>query len=793
MNASRRWLEAFLRRPIDARDAAERLAMLGAPVDVIETIGADLGAFVVATVTSVQPHPDADKLRVTTVDDGSGTIFNVVCGAPNVTAGTKYPFARLGTTMPGGLVIERRKLRGQVSEGMLCSARELGLGDDHDGILALDTDAANGTPITQVIAAGDERLVIDVTPNRPDLLGHKGIARELAASYGVPFRLPTIPDAAEVDLPTPRRYGDEATVGGMRIAIADRAGCGRFLAAVVRGVSIGPSPEWLRDRLASVGLRSINNVVDVTNYVLFELNQPMHAYDAATLAGNSLIVRAAREGGEKLVTLDGVERSAPEGALLIADAERAIGIAGVMGGAATEVSEATRDILLECAWFEPSRVRASRRAVGLNTDASHRFERGTDRWGAVDAFRRALQLLVTVAGGSVDGETVDLVPAPVNPPRIFLRPSRASQVLGVELPWTEIERCLVAIGATVVSKPDDGRIAVDVPGWRPDLQAEIDLVEEIARIHGYDEFPAELRPFRPGTRSDDPEWHALARIRQSMAAMNLSEVMTLEMRATGANSPRIANPLSRDHGLLRDAILPALVTEVENNWAGHNRDVRLFEVGRVFEARGPAERPHEELRVAFVITGARHPGHWSDSGPAPRLDLWDARWRFERMVALADSTATVQVEGERWIALDQAGKQIGWCGELDSDAPRWAGPLYGGEVRANPANAAPRARFAPLPEHPAIARDLALLIGTGAPVSPVLNLLDQRGTRLGVESVTVVSEFRGGDLPAGKRSVAVRLLFRAADRTLTDSEVDKAVGRLVQMLERELDVTLRTA
>jgi phenylalanyl-tRNA synthetase beta chain len=792
MNVSRRWLEGFLRQPLDAGDVADRLGMLGAPVDAIEKIGANLDSFVVGLVRTVEPHPDADKLRVTTVDDGSGTLHTVVCGAPNVTAGVKYPFARIGTTMPGGLVIERRKIRGQVSEGMLCSARELGLGQDHDGILELSTDAEPGTPLAQVIDAGDERLVVDVTPNRPDLLGHKGVARELAASYRIPFRLPQIPGAVDVDLPTPRRHGDEATVGGIRIAIVDRAGCGRFLAAVVRGVKIGPSPGWLRERLASVGVRSINNVVDVTNYVMFELNQPMHAYDATTLAGGALIVREARKGGEKLVTLDGVERNVPAGSLLIADAELAIGIAGVMGGAATEVSERTTDVLLECAWFDPTRVRAARRAVGLSTDASYRFERGTDRWGAVDAFRRALQLLVTVAGGSVDGETVDLFPAVVHPPRIFLRPSRVTQVLGVELPWTEIERCLVAIGSTVVSKPDDGRIAVDVPGWRPDLQSEIDLVEEVARIHGYDEFPADLRPFRPGKRGDDAEWTAIARMRSGMISMGLAEVMTLEMRSRGEHSPRIANPLSRDHGMLRDAILPSLVEEVENNWAVHNRDVRLFEVGRVFETRGPSERPHEELRTAFVITGSRHPAHWQD-GPVAPSDAWDARWRFEQMVALANPTASVQVEGDRWVAVASDGSHIGWCGELDPDAPAWADPLYGGEVRVDVSARAPAVKFRPLPEHPAIARDLALLVGTAAPMAPVVDLLTTRGARLGVESVRIISEFRGGDLPAGRRSVAVRLMFRAADRTLTDSEVEKAVGRLVQMLERELDVTLRSS
>lgn len=791
MKASRKWLEAFLRRPLDAREIADRLGMLGAPVDAIEPVGAELAPFVVALVTEVRPHPDADKLRLTTVDDGSGTPLSVVCGAPNVTAGHRYPFARLGTTMPGGLVIERRKIRGQVSEGMLCSARELGLGTEHDGIYTLDTDAAPGTPLLEVLPLGDDRLEIDVTPNRPDLLCHKGIARELAIAFDAPIRLPAIPGEADVDLPTPTRYADEAVVGGVRLAIVDRAGCGRFLGAVIRGVRVGPSPDWLVERLESAGSRSINNVVDVTNHVMLELNQPMHAYDAATLKGPAIIVRAARAGGERLVTLDDVERTAPEGTLLIADAERAIGIAGVMGGAETEVTERTTDVFLECAWFDPRRVRAGRRTLNLPTDASQRFERGTDRWGAVDAFRRAVRMLVTVAGGTVEGSTVDCFPAPVHPPRIFLRPARVAQVLGVELSWTEIERCLVAIGATVVSKPDDGRIAVDVPGWRPDLVSEIDLVEEIARVHGYQNIPTELQPFRPGLRPDDAGWGAAERLRSGLAALGLREVMTMPMRTDrDGTGPAILNPVSAELGQLRGGLLPALIEQVEHNWAAHVRDVRLFEIGTVFRAVD-GDRPVEHLAAGFVLTGARHPAHWSGGEPAP-FDRWDARWTFERLAALADPGVAVQVEGDRWVARDARGELLGWCGELEADAPPWAAPLFGGEMRVSTVSVAPTT-FRPLPQHPAVARDLALLLGEGRTVAEVVGFLTARGGKLLLDSVAVVDEFRGAGLPAGRRSVAFRLVFRAPDRTLTDAEVDKAIGRLVSMLERDLDVTLRSA
>jgi phenylalanyl-tRNA synthetase beta chain len=791
MNVSRQWLEGFLRQRLDSRDVAARLAMLGAPVDAIEAVGADLRAFVVALVTDVRPHPNADKLRLTTVDDGSGTLFNVVCGATNVTAGHKYPFARLGTVMPGGLTIEKRKLRGEPSEGMLCSARELGLGDDHDGLLTLDTEAAPGTPLTAVLDIGDERLVIDVTPNRADLLCHKGVARELAASLGLPFRLPEIPGEALLDLPTPVRFGDEAPVGGIRLAIDDRGGCGRFLAAVIRGVRVGPSPEWLRRRLMSVGQRSINNVVDATNYIMLELNQPMHAYDAAILRGPAVVARTSR-AGERLVTLDGADRAVPDGAMVIADAERVVGIAGVMGGRETEVSDATTDVFLECAWFNPVRVRRTRRALDLTTDASLRFERGVDRWGAVDAFRRCIRLLVTVAGGALDGPAVDCFPAPTHPPRLFLRPARVAQVLGIELSWQEIEKQLVAIGATAVNKPDDGRIAVDVPGWRPDITTEIDLVEEVARMYGYDRFPTALGVSRPGLRTDAAAWATAARLRLALASQGLSEVITLPMVATaGPLAPRVLNPLSADHGLLRDALAPSLVHQVEENWAMHTADVRLFELGTGFAAAAGGGLPTEELRVAFVVTGARNPAHWTDHGKTPVWDRWDALGLFEHLVDLAHPSAKVQVEGSRWIAQVDDGRTVGSCGICHADAPPWAAPLFGGEISVQ-LQATLRSSFAPLPTYPAVTRDLALLLDRSQAAASLTGLLAERGRRHGLESVAVIDEYRGKGLLDGKRSVTVRLVFRSTHRTLTDSEVEQVLGRLRTSLERELDVTVRT-
>jgi phenylalanyl-tRNA synthetase beta chain len=798
MNVSRRWLEDFLRRPLDSRDVANRLAMLGATVDAIEPLHADLADIVVARVEAVAPHPNADRLRVCEVNDGTGTLHHVVCGAPNVVAGRTYPFARIGAVIPHGkggapMKLERAKIRGETSEGMLCSARELGLGGDHDGILELDTEAPPGTPLLHAAGLGDDRLVLDVTPNRPDLLGHKGIARELAASFGIPFRLPNLGPgggaAAVSDVPPPRRVAAAADLAGIRIAIEDLVGCRRFTAALIRGVKVAPSPDWLQRRLQAVGVRPISNVVDATNYVMLELNQPMHAYDAATLRGPAVLVRRGRIG-ESLLTLDGANRAIDDDTTVIADAAGVIGLAGIMGGSATEVSDRTTDVLLEGAWWSPAGIRRTRRRLGMSTEASYRFERGADLWAAPDAMRRCVELVLATAGGTLAAEPVDLWPEPSHPSRVFLRPARVAQVLGVELPGSVIEQHLLAIGATVLSKPEDRRMAVDTPGWRPDLSDEIDLIEEIARVHGYDNFPVELRPFRIGSLPDAPLEQLAAAVRRGLVAQGLFEVGTLPTVPDGADDAvRLLNPTSAEEPFLRRALLPGLIRQVERNFRNHVRDVRLFEVGTVFQARS-GERPAEARRVAAVITGARSPRHWSQSA-APDFDRWDLRGLFDAAVALANPDATVQVEGSSWVAVTKDGAIVGRAVLLAADAPPWAAPVFGFEVTLDPKPRAPAA-YRPLPVTPASERDLALVLAAGVSAAQVTALLRRTGGAL-LEQVAVLDEYRGPAVGAGRRSVLFRLTFRAPDRTLRDREVDELERRMLQELERELGVKRRDA
>jgi phenylalanyl-tRNA synthetase beta chain len=790
MNVSLRWLEDFLRRRLDVKDVTQRLAMLGAPVDAVEPLHAGLGDVLIGLVEEVRPHPNADRLRVCLVNDGTAERRNVVCGAANVTAGRKYPFAPVGATLPGGLRIEKRKLRGEASEGMLCSARELGLGQDGDGIWELGTDAAPGTRLLEAVPLEDHRLIVDVGPNRPDLLGHKGIARELSASYGVPFRLPVIPASVTIEVPPVRRVGNSTEVGGVRAAIEDLEGCPRLLAAVVRGVKVGPSPDWLARRLEATGMRSINNVVDATNYVLLELNQPMHAYDIARLRGPSVVPRRARSG-ETVVTLDGVERKLTPDMTVIADDGGAIGVAGVMGGAATEVTTDTVDVFLECAYFTPLGIRRTRRALGLSTEASYRFERGIDRWGGVEALRRCIELIGATAGGELAGAPVDVGPGPTNPPRIFLRPARVARLLGVELSWQQLESHLVAIGATVVSKPEDGRIAVEAPSWRPDLLREVDLIEEVARLHGYEKFPADLRPFRPGLLPDAPIERASDEVRRGLARQGFFEVLPLPTGpADGSDSVRLLNPLSSTDGHLRRRLLPGLVRLVEANWTKQVADVRLFEIGTVFSAAAAGERPREERHVAAVLTGHREPPHWTGSGQ-DRFDLWDLKGQFEAAVALAIPGGVVQVEGSEWIARDAQGRTVGRAGPVAADAPPWAAPLFGFEVMLDPTPRRPE-QFATLPSTPSSERVLALLLGEGTTVGQVEELLGRVGGEL-LESTLVESDYRGPELPAARRSVAFRLIFRAGDRTLRDPEIDAIEARMLTALGTELGIQRRDA
>ena len=777
------WLSALLGTTLDPVETANHLAMLGEPVEEISPIHQELADVVVGEVERAEKHPNADRLWLCAVNDGT-EVVDVVCGAPNVEAGKKYPYAAVGTVLPGGIKVKGRKIRGIESHGMLCSARELELGSDEDTILELETEASAGTPLLDVLPVNDYQLDVEVTPNRPDLLCHKGVARDLGAVLGHPVKLTPIPGApASKDRPV--QVARRGSVGGVEVSVEDTDGCPRYMAAVIRGLTVGPSPNWLQMRLTGIGQRPINNVVDATNYVLLESNQPMHAFDLAKLAGLSIIVRRGLEN-EPLTTLDGEQRVLDASMTAICDGDGAVAVGGVMGGQSSEVSEQTTDIVLECAYFDPKRIRSTRNTLKMSTEASYRYERGTDIQGMPDTLLRAVGLIIAVAGGSEAGPAIDIYPSPMKTRAVFLRPERVAHVLGVEVPTKEIEGYLTSLGFTVA--PKDGRIAVHVPGWRPDVSREEDLIEEVARLRGYDTFPIELRPFRPSSVPDDPAFQVESRLRRVLTGLGLHEARGYSLGPKrGETAQAVLNPLSAEEGFLRTDLAAGLVRAVQHNWSVQQRNVRLFEIGTVFSGAGEGERPLEKRLAAGVITGARTPPHWSGSGKSVDFDRWDVKSLLEEVIGTAGMTGGLEQSDDRWVFRAAAGDAVGWAGGVVADGPSWAAPVFGFEVWLAGCST-DVVRFEPLPSTPSAARDLALRLPDGVSAAQIDVVIEQCGGKL-LESAAIFDEFHGKE--AEGRSVAWRLVFRAPNRTLRDEEVDAAMTKILEGLERQLGVERR--
>jgi phenylalanyl-tRNA synthetase beta chain len=818
MNVSVEWLNAFAERPRSATELRDLLTAHTATVEELVALRADLAPIVIGKVVQEAAHPDSDHLHVTKVDAGTGELLDVVCGAPNVAAGKLYPFAPTGTIMPGGLKIEKRKIRGQTSNGMLCSARELGLGDEHDGILELDIDAAPGTPFLEAFPVGDVRLVVDVLPNRPDLLSHVGVAREIAAATGGTMHLPDI-GVAKIGIPEPKRFRRAGNAGGIVMHLEDARLASRYMGIVIRGITVAPSPRWLVDRLAAVGSRSINNVVDASNYVLHELGQPTHAFDLGKLdpepqAPEKTIVIRSAKAGETLVTLDGVTRTLNAEMTIIADSVRPVALAGVMGGRDTEIDDTTTDIFVEVATFDAPRTRRTRRAAGLSTDGSYRFERGVDPSLAPAALARVAALIISLAGGQVAMPPVDLYAGDRPQTPIVLRAARLERVLGVALPPARVASLLQSIGCKADVERDRGDVHVVPPTWRRDLVAEVDLIEEVARLHGYDALPDEIRPYRPGTSADDPLWGTAARLRDALSAAGLLEARPTPFVTGGDDHVRLLNPLAADEAHLRRTLLESLARRAEHNLAHMEGNVRLFEVGSVFE-RGSGALPVERTNVALLVMGERRPPHFTDGKP-PVFDAWDAKGLAELVArtAFPGVAATLRPgDGDDdhplWELLVD-GEVRGAVLRVPLDAPVWAAPAFGVELTlgvmsnadvASPGTnvhgkfaetiaAVPRRRSTPLPATPASEFDLALLLPDGVTAAEVERVIRAAAGDL-LERLTAFDEYHGAG--GAQRSVAWRLTFRHPERTLRDKEIDGRRSKILSALEHELHVRQRSA
>ena len=801
MNVSYRWLlDCVPGLQLTPEEVGRHLALRGAPLEGMISPGQGLEDVVVGRVVSAEKHPNADRLTLCEVDGGNGVV-SVVCGAPNVLEGAWYPFAPVGAVLPGDLKLEEVKIRGEISHGMLCSAKELGLGHDQGGIYQIHGEFTPGQSFVDAIGLDDVTMDVEITTNRGDLLSHLGVARELASAGKGTVTIPEFPDDPHVSLSF-ERHTQEARVGNVGIRIEAPDLCNRYLGVVIRGVFVGESPEWLQQRLRGAGARPINNVVDATNYVMLELGQPLHAFDLNRLEGTSVVVRRAQEDENGFTTLDDETRALSADMLMICDAEKPVAIGGVMGGLESEVSDDTVDVLLEAALFNPGSIRATSKILGLSTDASYRFERGVDPEGIERAVSRATALIVAITGGVIDGPVLDCCPAGFEADVVSLRLSRIEHVLGVSFTSAEVQSLLKPLGFELVDDKE-GVLDLRVPGFRSyDVTREIDLIEEVARTHGYDKFPAEMRPYRPSTVPDHPMFELEDELRGALAGRGLFEAQTPAFVPESEGDVQVANPLTTTEPFVRRAILPSLLRIVEHNFAHGNRDVRLFEIGTSFRKAGKGEPPHEETHLAVVMTGRREPPHWSRQDEF--ITVWDLKALLEAAAHISYAgAAEVTVEPGvvhpfreelAFVVANVEGHSMGHGGLVSSaemDVPVWAGDVWGFEITLPsdpPRLAAPT--HVPLPIFPAIERDLALVVPIGNSAAELDGLIRDCGGTL-LESLELFDLYLDLEKDGGVRSLAFRLRFRAEDRTLKDKEVDRSVDLILRRLKEELNVEPR--
>ena len=810
MNISYDWLKSLAPGLSESPDElADRLALLGAPVEEITPVAVGLEDVIIGRVRAVRGHPNADRLSLCEVDNGE-RVVQVVCGAPVIEEGGFYPFAPVGVTLPGGLELKRAKIRGEYSNGMLCSEKELGFGRDSSGIMLLSGDVSAGQSLIEALGLDDVRMDVEVTPNRGDWLSHVGIAREVAPGGVAGVALAPVPGASPLDLEV--KSGErEVSHGDVTIRIDEPEQCYRFLGVIIRGVKVESSPQWMAARLRAVGQQAINNVVDATNFVMLEMGSPMHAYDLGKLEGSSLIVRRATEG-ETMQTLDGLEHKFDSEMLLICDTTVPHDIAGIMGGMHSSVTSDTTDVLLECALFEPRSIRRTRRALGISTDASYRFERGVDPEGHLPAVKRALEVILATAGGVVDGPIIEVLPRPWEASAVRLRPARVERVLGVRFDAAELGALLTPLGFTVQNGGENGGgdLSVIIPGFRSyDVTREIDLIEEVTRAYGYDRFPEDLSAARSTTVEDDPVFQLEDRLRTVLSGEGSFEAANPAFAPTHEGEVELSNPISMEESRLRSSLIPGLVRNVEYNFARGVRDVRLFELGTVFYAAGAGEPPREELRIAFVVTGRRQPEHWSGSGEAVDFSdvkglvetvLAESGWNEPALRVPADAGFSENLAGELFVASRSValtagdGTPMGAAGQLRPeriDAPAWAGEVWAMELtlpgepvaRSTPA-------YRPLSPFPGVDRDLALLVPYDVPTSAVSDEISEVGGVL-LGRVTVFDLYQGDGVADRHRSLAFRLRLQAWDRTLTDKEVDRVVEKIAKRLREGLGVEQR--
>jgi phenylalanyl-tRNA synthetase beta chain len=801
------WLKQYVDFNWSIEETVERLTMLGLEVEGVQKIGGEFEGIVVAQILTREPVPGSAKLSVCKVNDGMKE-RTIICGAQNHKPGDKVPLILPDFALPmkpgekEPFVIKERKVFGVTSQGMMCSPQELALPDPVDGLFILPADARVGQPFAEYMgrSAGDVVFDLEITPNRPDLNSVIGIAREIAAVSATPLKTPGV-DIRETKTP----IGDLVSV-----RIEDPTLCPRYTARVIKGVKIGPSPDWLRQALDKCGLRSINNVVDVTNYVLLETGQPLHAFDYHLIAGGTggrpgIVVRRARDD-EKFKTLDGADRALTSEMLLIADEQNAIALAGIMGGANTEINGNTKDVLIESAYFSPTNIRRTSKALGLRSESSYRFERGADIGICDWASRRAAQLILETAGGELAAGVVDVCPAPITPREIELHFQKTTAVLGVTISHLEQISYLTNLGLTLTEQTP-GICKFSVPTFRVDLKREVDLIEEIGRLYGVEKIPATSPRNAIGSNAFDAVYDQIAEARRILTSLGLNEAQgqTLIAHEECGVKPEervpLANPLSSDMDVLRPGLLPGLIHSLQHNISRKNYDMALFEIGRVFVSRDGVFT--EETHAAIAITGRRALNFWSGSDRDARFDIYDLKGMVEefleqfgmRGVTFAKRPDTPP------LFLESASISLGGrlpLGELGQLTPGLAkkhdlrDSVFLAELNLNQliARRNPAKLFKPLPQFPAIRRDAAILVAETTAHEDVLQAI-KHSKPANLESVELFDVFRGKNVPEGQKSLAYAFIYRSPEKTLTDAEVNASHAKVLEAFKSKLQATVR--
>jgi len=791
------WLHDHCDPGLEPFALADRLTMTGTKVEAVLPHGVTaLEHFVVGKVLSAERHPQADRLSVCVVDVGDGEEpQQIVCGAPNVAAGQTVAVGRPGAVMPDGLKLGRRKLRGVESAGMILAEDELAIGTDHDGIMVLPAELPAGRPLAEVLPIRTDVLDLEITPNRPDCLSVYGVAREVCAATGAPLAAP----------PWSEDPGSAGPVAGVSVEVRDPDLCPRFTLRLFEGVQLGPSPTWLKARLSAAGQRPINNVVDVTNFVMLATGQPLHAFDADLVAGGRLVVRRGRDG-ETLTTLDGVTRALDADTCVIEDADGPTSLAGIMGGERSEVAPATTRVLMEAATWDGPNVQRTSGRVGIRTEASARFEKGLSPEAALEGQALAAKLMVEVCGatlapGTIDQRSASPTGGPGPDPQVVrLRDARTARLLGAEVPRADAAGILARLGFGVRDAADG--LDVSVPHWRrADVTREADLVEEVARVWGLEKLPATL-PAERGSGRLTPAQVRRRRVEDALVGAGVYETVgwsfapAEQFERLGLGGPdgavRVANPMSEEQAFLRTTLLGSLLDTVRHNQARGLDDVRVWELGAVYREEPGETLPDERQHVAAVLAGRLRPPSWREPEP-PRADLFAAKAVLGAVLAAVRVPWEVQAAGEPFLHPGRAaavlvgGKRVGWLGELHPTiAQRWDVPAAAGfelDLGAVLAGAAAPA-YEDLTSFPAVRQDLAIVVSAGLSAARVRAVVREAGGRL-LRSAEVFDVYRGAQVGEGVTSLGLRLEFSAPDRTLTDEEVDRRREKIVAALARE--------